>query len=251
MSKILSSKIQLIGTINDLTKRNYELQKQQKHKTMLMASLQHDLRNSLNPVVGYTELLLTGDYGDLPVEVVEILDLISKCAKQTVEFTSNIVHVLSSDVKTLDIRPSSIDLKTLIDVPGIPVVYSKDVYPETNVFVDSSSMYRVIQNLVSNARDFCNKETSDDPVRIEVSIGKADDIVVSIIDNGPGIQASMIPKLFKQFGENVSQKVLPCRPSSGIGLHVVKTIVEAHGKKVWYENNIPSGSKFSFTMEKI
>jgi signal transduction histidine kinase len=99
---------------------------------------------------------------------------------------------------------------------------------------DKSRINQVISNLLSNALKFTKEGTITAAV-----VPKNDKIVVSISDTGPGIDSEILPRLFMKFATKSST-------GTGLGLFVSKSIIEAHGGKIWGKNNYPEGKGATF-----
>ena len=109
---------------------------------------------------------------------------------------------------------------------------------------DKTALYQVFQNLLSNAIKYMDKAEGE--VRIRCVCGDAD-WTLSIADNGPGIEEHNFENIFHLFHTGRSQK----HPeSTGIGLAIVKKIVEGSGGKIWLESVVGQGSEFFFTLPK-
>ena len=99
---------------------------------------------------------------------------------------------------------------------------------------DKNRINQVISNLLSNAIKFTDKGT----VSI-TAVPNAEEIVVSITDTGSGIDSEILPRLFTKF-------VTKSRTGTGIGLFISKSIIDAHGGKIWGKNNYPEGNGATF-----
>jgi two-component system sensor histidine kinase VicK len=94
----------------------------------------------------------------------------------------------------------------------------------------------VISNLLSNAIKFTNEGT----VNITAAaVPNTNEIVVSITDTGPGIDSEILPRLFTKFATK-------SRTGTGLGLFISKSIIDAHGGKIWGKNNYPEGKGATF-----
>ncbi|HYY50427.1 MAG TPA: HAMP domain-containing sensor histidine kinase, partial [Nitrososphaeraceae archaeon] len=104
---------------------------------------------------------------------------------------------------------------------------------------DKGRIIQVVDNLLSNALKFTNEGT------ISISVERKDGqvVVVNVKDNGQGIHSSILPKLFTKFASKSQTG------GTGLGLFISKNIIEAHGGKIWAENNADSrGATFSFSL---
>ena len=102
------------------------------------------------------------------------------------------------------------------------------------VYADKNRNNQVISNLLSNAIKFTNEGT----VSI-AAIPNTNEIVVSITDTGPGIDSEILPRLFTKFATK-------SRTGTGLGLFISKSIIDAHGGKIWGKNNYPEGKGATF-----
>jgi len=117
---------------------------------------------------------------------------------------------------------------------------SEDVFPDINA--DEAMVNRVIANLIGNAIKYTN---SDGEINVRL-LNRDSDILVQVRDTGIGIPSDKLPFLFDAF-----YRVDNNQKGSGLGLSIAKTIVEAHGGKIWVESIIGKGSTFSFTLPKL
>jgi len=104
----------------------------------------------------------------------------------------------------------------------------------------------VLSNLIVNSIKY-GKENGTTEVTIEDLVD--DKIIVRIRDNGEGIEKQNIPRLFERFFR-VDKSGARSEGGSGLGLSIVKHIIEAHGEKIYVESEFGKGSEFSFTLEK-
>lgn len=113
-----------------------------------------------------------------------------------------------------------------------------------NVHADSDKIERVIQNLVDNALKHTAKGTQ---VVVQALDGDSD-VTVKVIDRGPGIPAAYRERLFERFVQISGQE--GARRGVGLGLTFCRLVVEAHGGRIWIEDNPAGGSVFAFTLQK-
>jgi two-component system sensor histidine kinase VicK len=119
----------------------------------------------------------------------------------------------------------------------------KIVFAETKspiyVYADKTRLYQVIVNLINNAIKF----TPGGTISVIATVkGNDDEVIISIKDNGTGIDPEILPRLFTKFASKSDI-------GTGLGLFISKNIVEAHGGKMWAENNPDGkGAIFTFTL---
>jgi two-component system phosphate regulon sensor histidine kinase PhoR len=120
--------------------------------------------------------------------------------------------------------------------------YNKPIY----VVADSEKIEQVLINLVMNSIKY-GKEKGSTEVSIE-SLTK-NKVIVRIKDNGEGIEKQHISRLFERF-YRIDKSGARSEGGSGLGLSIVKHIIEAHEEKIYVESEFGKGSEFSFTLEK-
>ena len=120
--------------------------------------------------------------------------------------------------------------------------YNKSI----NVFGDQEKIQQVVTNLIMNSIKY-GKENGTTEVTIEDLVKNK--IIVRIRDNGEGIEQHHIPRLFERFFR-VDKSGARSEGGSGLGLSIVKHIIEGHNEKIYIESEFGKGSEFSFTLEK-
>ena len=113
-----------------------------------------------------------------------------------------------------------------------------------NVFADQEKIQQVLSNLIMNSIKY-GKENGTTEVTIEDLVNEK--LIVRVRDNGEGIEKQFIPRLFKRFFR-VDKSGARSEGGSGLGLSIVKHIIEAHGEKIYIESEFGKGSEFSFTL---
>jgi len=109
--------------------------------------------------------------------------------------------------------------------------------------IDSDKVERVIQNLVDNALKFC---PSNGSVTIRASAPEARFVRVEVVDTGPGVPDEYKAKLFERFVQVQGRR--GARRGIGLGLTFCRMVVDAHGGRIWIEDNPGGGSIFAFTL---
>jgi two-component system sensor histidine kinase VicK len=217
----------------------------------------HELRTPIQPILGLSEVLAlkTGNIEQYN----ELIDAIIRNAKRLQQLTEDILDVTRIESQqSLIIKKERFNLNYLIMNTINDIVIKKEIKNKNikllykpnkgdNIFLngDIQRLSRVIFNLISNAINFTshgtilvetNKENDDDADR------GAGRIIVSVKDTGSGIDSEILPRLFSKFATKSDK-------GTGLGLFISKSIIEAHGGKIWAENNSDGkGATFSFTL---
>src|SRR5918994_2825002 len=206
----------------------------------------HELRNPIQPLLLSSESLK----GSMPDE--ERVSIVIRNAKKLQILANEILDITKIESKTLVLRRESVGLneivlygmKDLLDLQTISegkvnVVYEpsrEDIFVE----VDRDRLGQVISNLLNNSMKFTEAGTIS--ITAERS-PNAMEAIVSIKDTGSGIDPEILPRLFSKFVTKSDTG------GTGLGLFICKSIVEAHGGKIWAENNRSrKGATFSFSL---
>jgi two-component system, OmpR family, sensor histidine kinase VicK len=208
----------------------------------------HELRTPIQPILGLADILRSKqtDGG----REAEYLDVIIRNAKRLQRLTENILDITRIESRSLDLKQELFNLNEMIlsaiaDCNNQVAKKRKDTNlkleftdPNEVIFIhaDKERINQVISNLLSNAIKFTNEGT--------VSISAAtvpnnNKVIVSITDTGPGIDSEILPRLFTKFATKSTS-------GTGLGLFISKSIIEAHGGKIWGRNNYPKGKGATF-----
>jgi PAS domain S-box-containing protein len=223
-----------------------ELQRANDELEHCVNSLAHDLRSPLVALLGFSRLLRQ-EYGSLLDATGEhFLDRIEQ-AGRTMEALVHDLLELSRIGQGGD-RPSLVDprgvlvqlraeLKPRLDAAGVSLLLPEE--PPPLVYCDRTRLYQLLSNLIGNAIDHMGD--SDDP-RIEVSVRECEDgHLITVRDNGRGVSPEHLSRIFEPFQ---SFPRAEGRRGTGMGLAIVKKIVEKQGGRVWVESVPGEGAAF-------
>ena len=175
----------------------------------------------------------------------EDIRLIARNARRLERLTENILDVTRIESQSLRLEKEPLNLKDIVlnvledyedQIKGNGV---KMNYQPDNVFVhgDRERLSQVLSNLVGNALKFTHEGAIDVAVK-----KKEEQVTVSVHDTGTGVDAEILPRLFTKFATKSDR-------GTGLGLYISKSIVEAHGGKIWAENNEGGkGTTFYFSL---
>ncbi|MDD3846825.1 MAG: ATP-binding protein [Syntrophorhabdaceae bacterium] len=215
-------------------------------KADFVSSINHDIRSFLVPVSGFLGRILEGKYGALegPLreKLVGILDSVSKIR----HLVENYLNVSKIESGKLDLVILPVDLAEIIRdavslySPRVTIAGGGHLHPPL-VLADRDYIERVITNLLVNALKFSPEDS-------EVTIGvRVEDtaLVTFVEDRGVGIPAPEFPFIFEKYRRgSLGRK----EEGSGLGLFIVKSIIEGHGGSIWVESVPGKGSIFSFSL---
>jgi two-component system sensor histidine kinase VicK len=207
----------------------------------------HELRTPIQPILGLTEAVLSKSKDETQKELLEV---VVRNAKRLRSLIENILDVTRIENQSLSLRKERLNINGIIlnileeyeSRDNKKKDYVKIVFtPKDDFFVeaDKERVMQVISNLMNNAIKFTLKGT------ITVTTKKKEEnneIIVSIKDTGSGIDPEIMPRLFSKFATK-------SQTGTGLGLFVSQNIVEAHGGKIWAENNSDGrGCTFSLSL---
>jgi signal transduction histidine kinase len=246
--------------------KEYERQKEaNKLKDEFVNIAAHELRTPIQPILGLSNVLLSRNLD--PAEHDRLLGVVIRNAKRLQRLADSILDVTRIESNSLNLNKEKVNIHKLIfdviedhkdqieksenqeNLINKPAIY-ENIPDDIIVEVDRERITQVISNLLSNAIKFTRhiKSGKDRAISIDVKKVEKDqkedeyDVVVSVKDSGMGIDPEVLPKLFERF---VSKSF----SGTGLGLFISKSIVEAHGGKIWAENNKDGkGATFSFSL---
>ena len=229
-----------------------ELEQASRVKDEFLAMLSHELRTPLNAVLGWTRMLRRGTVP--PERTASILDTIERNASAQMQIIDELLELSSMAAGTLRLNIAPIDLRDLIGgaVETIrPAADSKSIALYVSIdgrlgdlTGDAARLRQVLWNLLANAVKFTPAGGRIDVIARE---GPAD-VEVSVRDSGPGIESSFLPHVFEPFrrGESIATRTVG---GLGLGLAIVRHIVEAHGGTVTADSDgADKGSMFVVRM---
>ena len=230
------------GELNERLKAHSIMQKE----FINMAA--HELRTPAQAILGYSELAMESE--ELKETELNLLRPIHTNAERLTKLVENMLSITRIESKTLKLDKEKVniieklrnvinDIKAQISNPAkLQIVYSKPEQP-VYVEVDKVRLYQVIANLLSNAIKFTKEGTISIIAEVKDS---NNEIIISVKDTGEGIHSDMLPRLFTMFATTSNV-------GTGLGLYISKSIVEAHGGRMWAENNsVGKGATFSFSL---
>ena len=229
----------------------------EEYRREYLGNVSHELKTPLFTVQGYLSTLLDGAINDKKVRkkyleraekgverliyIVEDLDMISKLEVGDVHINNTRFDIIELIQNVFDMFEMSADNKNIILM--FDRKYSKAIY----VKADKEKIQQVLSNLIVNSIKY-GKENGTTEVTIEDLVKNK--IIVRIRDNGEGIEKRNLSRIFERF-YRVDKSGARSVGGSGLGLSIVKHIIEAHNEKIYLESEFKKGSEFSFTLEKV
>jgi two-component system, OmpR family, sensor histidine kinase VicK len=248
---------------------NSRLELQEKMEKEFVNMAAHELRTPVQPLLGMTDILMSQFEEDQREEeeeerggkknkkkaiavTKEEIEMIARNAKRLERLTSDILDVSRIESNALKLNVEVIDLNEKIrivvndEISAIPqgkeleIIFDQRESAPLFVRGDKSRLFEVLSNLIGNAIKFTDSGGTI-TVTAEKSVAKKE-AIVSIKDTGKGIDMEILPRLFTKFASKSDK-------GTGLGLYLSKGIIQAHGGKMWAENNKDGkGATFRFTL---
>lgn len=222
-------------------------------KSEFLANMSHELRTPLNSIIGFSDLLYEKVYGELNARQLKAVGNISGSGKHLLSLINEILDLSKVEAGSLELRYSRFWLaEAFAEVRDMlfPFAASRGIKIELEIDRDlpringdRDRVTQVLTNLMTNAVKFSNENGS---VKVKAS-QNGDFINVVVSDEGIGIAAENHHKLFKPFSQIDSSSSKKYQ-GTGLGLALVKEIIQLHGGKVWFESEIGKGSTFGFSI---
>jgi signal transduction histidine kinase len=224
------------------------------NNTSYVALAVHELRTPLTLLRGYIEVFEDELGSNLTPELKDFMTKMSAAAQTLTAFVSNILNVARVDENQLTLSLAEANWNELLpsickDLEIRAKVRGKqlqlNVMPNLpTVAVDKISIYEVLSNLIDNAIKYSDKA---DKVIVHARIASDGNVETIVQDFGLGIPESAVKNLFTKFYR--SHRSRGAVSGSGLGLYLVKAIVNAHGGNVWVQSKEGEGSSFGFTLQ--
>ena len=242
-----------------IRKLNDELQEKERARTVFFQNTSHELRTPLNGILGFLELLLVGKYGSLPQEVAIQILKIKGLSESLRDQVNTILDLAKSKKGELTLSNTQFDLNSCIsDLKNhieslrlskpqidVSVSHSWQEEEEPDFISDREKLITIVKNLINNAFKF----TTDDPKnRIEIHFThEKDQLSATIEDTGIGIAKSDFDKIFAEFYQ-VEDQASRSYEGIGLGLTMVKKLVDLLNGTIEFASEINQGSRFSITI---
>lgn len=226
------------------------------YRKEFMGNVAHELKTPLFTVQGYILTLLDGAMKDKKVRkkylnrarkgverliyIVQDLDMITQLEAGSLNLHKenfNVIEIVQNAFDLLEMKAAKKSITLTFDLE----------YPEPiMVYADKERIQQVVTNLIVNSIKYGKK---DGTTEVGIENLTRNKLIVRVTDNGEGIKKEHIPRLFERFFR-VDKSGSRKEGGSGLGLSIVKHILEAHGEKLYVESEFGVGSEFSFTLEK-
>ena len=228
----------------------------EEYRKDFLGNISHELKTPLFTVQGYILTLLDGALEDKAVRK-KYLQRAQKGVERLIYIIKDLDLITKLEVGDLNLELSDFDIIELIQSvfdlleikagkKNISLTFDMNYEAPMYVRADRDKIQQVLSNLIVNSIKYGHHDGTTE-VSVENLIRNK--VIVRITDNGEGIPEEHIPRLFERF-YRVDKSGSRKEGGSGLGLSIVKHIIEAHGEKIYVESVVDVGSEFSFTLEK-
>ena len=231
---------------------NREIERANQAKSEFLAHMSHELRTPMNAVLGFTEMILDGIYGDVPEEIDGVMKEIDRSGRHLLELINDVLDLSKIEAGEMELHTGEcspelcvedaiLSMEVLAEQKGLRVV--REVEEGIPAFTaDEMRIGQVLRNLLSNAVKFTKEG--------EIGVGarrEGGDVVFWVRDTGVGIPEEEQASIFEEFHQ-VSGTVAKGQQGTGLGLSLCQRFVRMHGGRIWVESVVGEGSTFWFTV---
>ncbi len=228
----------------------------EKQNKELVSNISHDLKTPITAIKGYVEGIMDG-VADTPEKMDKYIRTIYNKANDMDRLINELTVYSGIDSNRIPYHFHRINVSEYfgdcieevgldLESKNIELNYSNLVSPGTVIIADPEQLKRVINNIIGNSIKYLDKERGEIDIRI---LDEIDSIRVEIEDNGKGIAAKDLPKIFERFYRTDASRN-SSQGGSGIGLSIVKKIIEDHGGYIWATSKEGEGTCMHFVIRK-
>ncbi|WP_345164129.1 sensor histidine kinase [Algibacter aquimarinus] len=232
------------------------LKVREKYRKEFLGNVSHELKTPLFTVQGYILTLLDGAMNDENIRE-KYLQRASKGIERLGYIIKDLDMITKLEVGDLSLKVEAFDIVELVEnvfemlemkasKKKITLTFDMDYLQPVMVKADKERIQQVLANLIVNSLKY-GRDKGTTEISIENLIKNK--VIIRVTDNGEGISSEHLPRLFERF-YRVDKSGSRKEGGSGLGLSIVKHIIEAHDEKIYVESEYGVGSEFSFTLEK-
>jgi signal transduction histidine kinase len=236
----------------ELERKSAQLEIASQHKSQFLANMSHELRTPMNAILGFTELIHGGIYGEPSAKIRAVLERVMANGKHLLGLINDVLDLSKIEAGQLRLSLAEYALADVVRTVASsvePLAAEKKIALRLEVPSDlprgrgdAQRIVQVLLNLVGNAVKF----TDQGEVAIAVTTA-AGEFRVVVTDTGPGIPEAEQRRIFEEFHQ-VDNSSTRAKGGTGLGLAIAKRIVEMHQGRIWVESEPGKGSRFCFTL---
>ena len=236
-----------------LRDRNDALEQTAELRNRFIKHVSHELRAPLTTIKGFTDMLLMGTVGELSSSQIEYVTHISSASNALVKITDAILDLASIDAGVLELKPEQTDPREIMELAAsavrprlekhnVTLVLDADAAPESCV-ADPLRLRQVFENVLDNAADFA----PDGSTVAFNCIAQDGGLTFTVIDEGPGLSIEDADQLFERFHTEQSGR----QRGAGLGLALVKSLIDLHGGSVSINNRDGGGTRVAIALPRV
>ena len=222
--------------MQSIVREREEVERLSEWRSRLLAMLAHDFKSRLGVLVGAAHLL--EDFPERRGDT-DMLTAIRTAGYSLSEMADNAILLARAQERKLALHRTQFDARDVVESVIAQHGNEREIVfracsGQARVYADRAYVSRVVDNLISNAVKY-----SDGPINVDICVD-ADNVEIAIADRGAGISPEDLPNIFKEYWR--SPGAISDRTGSGIGLFIVKTVVEAHGGSISVDSELGKGT---------
>ncbi|NMG11203.1 hybrid sensor histidine kinase/response regulator [Brasilonema sp. UFV-L1] len=252
-----------------LIRKNQELEAQQQHielqnlrlieasrlKSQFLATISHELRTPMNAIIGFSQLLLRPRCGELTHQQRDMVERILNNAKHLLMLLNEVLDFSKLEAGRLDLKPQIFDLskvvndtvqemRSLAEEKNLSLFLQMDLQNPV-MFNDPMRIRQILTNLLSNAVKF----TESGGIGVELKELSENQVGITVLDTGIGIPSTDLQKIFEAFRQ-VDQSITRKYSGTGLGLPIIKALVQIMGGNISVESQLGEGSVFRIQLPR-
>jgi signal transduction histidine kinase len=232
---------------------NQHLAEASRAKSEFLANMSHELRTPMNAILGFTELMHDGTYGELPEALVEPVVDIQTNGRHLLRLINDVLDLSKIEAGRMELvlgeyavadvlETVRASLRSLASEKGLEFVVTPPPPTLPAVIGDSKRVSQCLVNLAGNALKFTRQGC------VEIGVEQQGDVLLfHVSDTGIGIPPDQLESVFGEFRQ-VDPAITREFGGTGLGLSITRKFVELHGGKIWVESELGKGSTFFFTL---
>lgn len=249
LANLASISLHNAGLFGQINVANEQLKKLSNLKSDLLHIISHDLKSPLTVISGYAEILLDGperiaeNWGSILQEIISQTRMMARLIEDTLAISKIESGIIELNLEEVDL---TVAVENLIAIHQHECPFQRVLpTPLPKIRADKLRLHEILDNLITNAIKYAGP---DNEVTVSAAPDKENGVMhVSVRDKGFGIPEEEMPNLFKKFYRIKTEASRRIR-GTGLGLYIVKQMVEAHSGKIWVESKLKEGSTFHFTL---
>jgi signal transduction histidine kinase len=236
----------------ELSRLNDQLAQTSKAKSEFLANMSHELRTPMNAILGFTEMLIDGLYGEVPADLKEPLTDIQLNGRHLLRLINDVLDLSKIEAGRMELALGEYSVREIVDIVHVSLRslaaekgldFAISVPDNLAVaYGDNGRLTQCLMNLAGNAIKFTREG------RVEIGVELiGGDLVFHVSDTGIGIPQEELENVFTEFRQ-VDAAVTREYGGTGLGLSITKRFVEMHGGRIWVESEFGKGCTFFFSV---